>query len=304
LPSSAYRRARRRFDDDEPRFVKRNRHRAGLPADDAFDATDGLVNGDRWSTWDQSTVGERGPRPHPSWLVTQLAAEDTELGILKTGKEADVFLLRRAVPRTGASCLLAAKRYRTAEHRLFHRDSQYLEGRRVRESRATRAMANRTAAGREMIATQWANAEFSWLCRFYLAGLAVPYPVQVLGTELLLEFIGEPDGSTAPRLAETSLRGAELTDVWDQLVHLLIGIAQLGLAHGDLSAYNLLLHRGRLIMIDTPQVVDVIANPRGADFLDRDVANVTKWFVAHGLGSVQPGPEELPGLLHAEARLP
>jgi len=304
LPSSAYRRARWRFDDDEPRFVKRNRHPAGLPADDAFDATDGLVNGDRWSTWDQSTVGERGPRPHPSWLVTQLAAEDTELGILKTGKEADVFLLRRAVPRTGASCLLAAKRYRTAEHRLFHRDSQYLEGRRVRESRATRAMANRTAAGREMIATQWANAEFSWLCRFYLAGLAVPYPVQVLGTELLLEFIGEPDGSTAPRLAETSLRGAELTDVWDQLVHLLIGIAQLGLAHGDLSAYNLLLHRGRLIMIDTPQVVDVIANPRGADFLDRDVANVTKWFVAHGLGSVQPGPEELPGLLHAEARLP
>ena len=304
MPSSAYRRARWRFDDDEPRFVKRNRHRAGLPADDAFDATDGLVNGDRWSTWDQSTVGERGPRPHPSWLVTQLAAEDTELGILKTGKEADVFLLRRAVPRTGASCLLAAKRYRTAEHRLFHRDSQYLEGRRVRESRATRAMANRTAAGREMIATQWANAEFSWLCRFYLAGLAVPYPVQVLGTELLLEFIGEPDGSTAPRLAETSLRGAELTDVWDQLVHLLIGIAQLGLAHGDLSAYNLLLHRGRLIMIDTPQVVDVIANPRGADFLDRDVANVTKWFVAHGLGSVQPGPEELPGLLHAEARLP
>ena len=297
-------RGKRRFDDDDPTSAKRVRGRPTLPSIEKFDATDGLPEGDRWSTWDQSTVGERGPRPHPYWLVTQLAAEDTELGILKTGKEADVFLLRRAVPRTGASCLLAAKRYRTAEHRLFHRDSQYLEGRRVRQSRDTRAMANRTAVGREMIATQWAKAEFSWLCRFYLAGLAVPYPVQVFGTELLLEFIGEPDGSTAPRLAETSLRGAELTDAWDQLVHLLIGIARLGLAHGDLSAYNLLLHRGRLIMIDTPQVVDVIANPRGAEFLDRDVATVTKWFVAHGLGSVQPDPEELPGLLHAEARLP
>ena len=63
-----------------------------------------------------------------------------------------MFLLRRAVPGTDQSCLLAAKRYRSAEHRLFHRDSQYLEGRRVRESRATRAMANRTAVGREMIA--------------------------------------------------------------------------------------------------------------------------------------------------------
>lgn len=304
MPSSAHRRSKWRLDDDEPAYVKRTRHRQSLPAEDAHDATDGLVDGDRWSTWDQSTAGERGPRPHPFWLVTQLAAEDTELGILKTGKEADVFLLRRAVPRTGPSCLLAAKRYRSADHRLFHRDSEYLEGRRVRKSRDTRAMANRSAVGLQMIATQWATAEFAALCQFYVAGLAVPYPVQVLGTELLLEFIGEPDGSAAPRLAETSVRGADLTDVWDQLVQLLVGMAQLGLAHGDLSAYNMLLHHGRLVMIDTPQVVDVIANPRGAEFLDRDAANVIRWFVAHGLGPVRPSPEELPDLLRAEARLP
>lgn len=304
MPRSAHRRGRRRFDDDEPLFDKRSRHRAALPAEDAFDASDGLPAGERWSTWDQSTAGERGPRPHPAWLVTDLAATDTELGVLKTGKEADVFLLRRAVRPDGASCLLAAKRYRAAEHRLFHRDSQYLEGRRVRESRATRAMVNRTAAGRDMIAAQWTTAEFAALSQFYLAGLAVPYPVQVLGTELLLEFIGEPDGSAAPRLAETGLRGGDLAGVWDQLVRLLTGMAQLGLAHGDLSAYNLLLHRDRLVMIDTPQVVDVIANPRGADFLDRDAANVTKWFLAHGLTGMQPGPEELLRLLHAEARLP
>ncbi len=196
MPSPAYRR-NRRFDDDEPAYVKRNSHRPSLPAEDANDATDGLVGGDRWSTWDQSAASERGPRPRPSWLVTQLAAEDTELGILKTGKEADVFLLRRAVPQTGPSCLLGAKRYRAAEHRLFHRDSQYLEGRRVHESRDTRAMAKKTAVGRQMIATRWAAAEFAALCRFYVAGLAVPYPVQVLRTELLLEFIGEPDGLAA-----------------------------------------------------------------------------------------------------------
>ena len=306
MPSPASdRRGKRRF-DDEPAFAKRNRHRLALPAIEELDETYGLAAGDRWSTWDQSTAGERGPRPYPRWLVTELAATDTELGILKTGKEADVFLLRRAVPDSGPSCLLAAKRYRSAEHRLFHRDSEYLEGRRVRESRASRAMANRTSVGREMIAAEWANAEFSALCRFYRAGLPVPYPVQIVGTELLLEFIGEPDGTAAPRLAETGLRGAELSDLWHQCVQITTMVARLGLAHGDLSAYNLLVHHGRLIMIDTPQVVDVFANPRGAEFLDRDAANVSKWFSSRGLTDDMCGaaacPGDLPALLRQEAR--
>src|ERR1700747_3795472 len=173
---------RGKFDDDEAVFAKRDRRRPRLRAEDAGDATDGLPEGDRWSTWDQSTPTERGPRPHPKWLVTDLAAVDSELGILKTGKEADVFLLRRHVPGTERSCLLAAKRYRAAEHRMFQRDSEYLEGRRVRESRVNRAMAARTTAGREMLADQWANAEFAALSRLYLLDVPVPYPVQALGT--------------------------------------------------------------------------------------------------------------------------
>ena len=303
MPDPAFRRRARRFDDDEPTFAKRTRRRAALPALPALDAVDGLPEGDRWTTWDQSTAGERGPRPYPSWLVTDLAAVDTELGILKTGKEADVFLLRRGLPAGGRSCLLAAKRYRDAEHKMFQRDSAYLEGRRVRESRDSRAMAQRTAAGRQMIARQWSNAEFAALTQLHGAGVPVPYPVQVLGTELLLEFIGEPDGTAAPRLAELRPGGSELAGLWDELVQALLVLAACGLAHGDLSAYNLLVHRGRLIMIDLPQVVDVIANPRGAEFLDRDAANVTRWFSARGLSGVSPAPEDLPALLRREARL-
>ena len=303
MPDPAFRRRKWRFDDDEPTFAKRSRHRAALPALDTLDAVDGLTEGDRWSTWDQSTAGERGPKPYPGWLVTDLAAVDTELGILKTGKEADVFLLRRGVPGGGRSCLLAAKRYRDADHRMFQRDSAYLEGRRVRESRDTRAMAQRTAAGRQMIARQWANAEFAALVQLHCSGVPVPYPVQVLGTELLLEFIGEPDGTAAPRLAEIRPGKTELAGLWDQLVEALVVLAARGLAHGDLSAYNLLVHRGRLIMIDLPQVVDVIANPRGAEFLDRDAVNVGRWFSARGLSGVSPAPEDLPALLRREARL-
>ncbi len=303
MSSSQFRRGKRRFDDDESTFLKRDRHRRRLPPADSGSETFGLTEGDRWSTWDQSAPMERGPQPHPDWLVTDLAAIDTELGILKTGKEADVFLLRRGVPGTDRSCLLAAKRYRATEHRMFQRDSEYREGRRVRESRVNRAIAARSAAGRVMVSTQWASAEFAALSQLCAAGLPVPYPVQILETELLLEFIGEPDGTAAPRLAEIRPAGAELASLWNQLVTALCCLARLGYAHGDLSAYNLLVHGGRLVMIDMPQIVDVIANPRGTDFLTRDSANVARWFTARGLTGATPAPAGLAGLLLAEARL-
>ena len=48
------RRGKQRFDDDEPTTAKRVRGRRSLPPIEVFDATDGLPEGDRWSTWDQS----------------------------------------------------------------------------------------------------------------------------------------------------------------------------------------------------------------------------------------------------------
>ena len=65
----------------------------------------------RWSTWYDVEPLCRGPEPRPDWVITDRAAVDTELGILKTGKEADVFLLERAVD-DGPSVVMAAKRYR------------------------------------------------------------------------------------------------------------------------------------------------------------------------------------------------
>jgi RIO kinase 1 len=279
----------RRFDDDEPYELRRLRREPAEAEPDEVPAA-----GDRWSTWDLSTAGERGPRPYPDWLVTELAAVDTELGVLKTGKEADVHLVERVVPGTGRGCLLAAKRYRDPEHRLFHRDAGYLEGRRVRRSRETRAMANRTGFGRRVIAGQWAGAEFAVLCRLWeagqqLGGQLVPYPVQLLGTEVLMEFVGDPEtGQAAPRLAQLRPARAALADLWEQLVEAMSVLARLGLAHGDLSPYNLLVHEGRLVLIDLPQVVDVVANPRGPQLLARDVRAVCDWFAGHGISAADP----------------
>jgi RIO kinase 1 len=262
---------------------------------------DGPAEGGRWSTWDDAD--ERGPRPYPSWLVTELAAVDDELGILKTGKEADVFLLERALPATGRACLMAAKRYRGGDHRLFHRDAGYLEGRRVRASREMRAMQHRTDFGRNLIAQQWAVAEFAALSGLWTAGAPVPYPVQRIGTELLMEFIGDADGAAAPRLVQLRPDRRELAELWRQLVDAMVILARGGYTHGDLSAYNLLVHGGELVMIDLPQLVDIVANPQGRAFLQRDVGAVSKWFVSRGLPDDVADPEVLVELLLDEAGL-
>jgi len=255
-----------------------------------------LVENQRWSTWPAITPTERGPLPWPDWVVTSAAAVDTELGILKTGKEADVFLIERAVPGDPTQrTLLAAKRYRDSDHRSFQRSSIYTEGRRTRNTRDTRALASRSVHGREVAAAQWSFAEFAALSRMHELGAPVPYPVQVNGTEVLMEFLG--DGrAAAPRLAQVRADAVDLADLFAQVVEIMHIFAAAGFAHGDLSAYNLLVHEGRVRVIDLPQIVDTVANPQGLDLLHRDCVNICDWFTRRRL---ERDPEELFGALLA-----
>jgi RIO kinase 1 len=246
----------------------------------AYDDPDGTDQ--RWSTWHSVEPLCRGPEPRPDWVVTSQAAIDTELGILKTGKEADVFLLERAVPDEDASVVMAAKRYRGEEHRTFHRSAAYTEGRRTRNSRDTRALARKTAHGRSVAAGQWALAEWESLKRLWSLGLPVPYPVQLDGTELLMEWVTH-EGDSAPRLAQTRPARDLLECYFDQVRDVLAELARHGIVHGDLSPYNILAAGERLVVIDLPQVVDLVGNPSGPDFLLRDCTNVCTWFRARGL---------------------
>ena len=239
----------------------------------------------RWSTWLSVEPLCRGPEPRPDWVVTSQAAVDTELGILKTGKEADVYLVERALPDTeavGDSVVKAAKRYRGEDQRDFHRSAGDTDGRRVRNTRDTRAMAKKSAHGRAVAAGQWAWAEWESLKRLWTLGVSVPYPVQIDGTELLMEWI-TVDGDTAPRLAQTRPEHDLLVSYFDQVRDFLSELARHGMVHGDLSSYNILAAGERLVVIDLPQVIDLVGNPAGMDFLLRDCTNVCRWFRARGL---------------------
>jgi len=264
--------------------------RSATPAEPAsadfcfgFNSLDEPGEDQRWSTWLDVEPLCRGPEPLPDWVVTSQAALDTELGVLKTGKEADVFLLERAVPGDPErATLMAAKRYRCEEHRSFHRSAAYTEGRRTRNSRDARALAKKTAHGRQVAAGQWAWAEWEALRRLWSAGVPVPYPVQIDGTEILMEFV-QVDGAAAPRLAQSRPGRDLLASYFQQLRDAMAELARLGLAHGDLSPYNILAAEERLVIIDLPQAVDIVANPTGLDFLMRDCRNVCRWFTARGL---------------------
>lgn len=276
-----------RIDPDiDPRFV--------------FDyrSYDEVEPGQRWSTWLSVEPLSRGPEPRPDWVVTSQGAIDTELGILKTGKEADVFLLDRTDPHDPAqSVVMAAKRYRTPDHRSFHRSASYTEGRSMKRSRDERAIKRKSTFGREVAAGEWAVSEWNALKRCWELGLPVPYPVQVDGTEILMEWISV-DGETAPRLAQTRPEPALLRAYFEQLREAMATLVQSGLVHGDLSPYNILAAGERLVVIDLPQLVDLVGNAQGFDFLLRDCTNVCSWFTRRGL---EVDPQELFGELVAHA---
>ena len=243
--------------------------------DDPDDATQ------RWSTWLSVEPLSRGPKPRPDWVVTSQGAIDTELGILKTGKEADVFLLRRADPDTDG-VVMAAKRYRDTDHRTFHRSATYTEGRSMKRSRDERALKRKSTFGRLVAAGEWAVSEWDALKRLWTLGLPVPYPVQIDGTEILMEWITH-EGETAPRLAQTRPEPELLGSYFEQLREALATMTQEGIVHGDLSAYNILAAGERLVIIDLPQIVDLVGNAQGMAFLLRDCTNICGWFRQRGL---------------------
>ena len=243
------------------------------------------------------STNSQGPvpaRPRPPWLVEE-PFDEVDHGPIKTGKEAQVDLVER-FGDDGRSCLVARKRYLprqvTTKGQLqamgvqrssaFRNDVQYREGRQFRKSRDRRAVERMSTYGKHLLQDRWTGHEHDVLARLWSAGMSVPFPIGYADDVLDLEYIGDFEGA-APQLQAARLDPERLAVAFDQLVDGLHRMTAEGIAHGDLSAYNILWWDDRIWFIDFPQAIDIAANPRGLDFLHRDVTNVCDWFSRRGL---------------------
>jgi len=193
---------------------------------------------------------------------------DEVLRSLKSGKEATVYLVRSG-PHTRC-----AKVYRDMAQRSFQKRALYQEGRGVRGSRQARAMGKSTGFGRREQETAWKNAEVDALYQLVAAGVRVPKPLGYFDGVLVMELVADADGNPAPRLGEVELSAETAREYHDVLIRDVVRMLCLGLIHGDLSEFNVLVAPDGPVIIDLPQAVNAAGNNAAMALLERDVNNL------------------------------
>lgn len=191
---------------------------------------------------------------------------------LKSGKEAQVYVVR-----CGAH-LRCAKVYKESDKRSFKQAAQYQEGRKVRNSRRSRAMAKSTRYGRKQQEDSWLNAEVDALYALAAAGVRVPKPYSFVDGVLLMELVTDAEGAVAPRLNDITLPASQARDYHDRVIADIVRMLCAGLIHGDLSEFNVLAADDGPVIIDLPQAVNAAGNNSAAMMLERDVANMRDYF--------------------------
>ena len=187
---------------------------------------------------------------------------------LKSGKEATVYLVR-----SGAH-LRCAKVYRDMSQRSFQKRAQYQEGRKVRGSRQARAMGKSTSFGRREQEAAWKNAEVDALYQLAAADVRVPRPLGYFDGVLIMELVTDEAGDPAPRLGEVELSAETALDYHAFLIRQVVRMLCIGLIHGDLSEFNVLVAPDGPVIIDLPQAVNAAGNNSALAMLERDVDNL------------------------------
>lgn len=193
---------------------------------------------------------------------------DGVLRPLKSGKEAAVFVV------SSGDEVLCAKVYKDMAQRSFQARVQYQEGRKVRGSRQARAMGKATKFGRREQEAAWKTTEADALYQLSDAGVRVPQPHGFFHGVLLMELVTDADGRSAPRLGEVEHSPEQAREFHRLLMADVVRMLCLGLIHGDLSEYNVLVAPDGPVIIDLPQVVSAAGNNSARAMLLRDVHNI------------------------------
>ncbi len=197
---------------------------------------------------------------------------DNVLQRLKSGKEADVYTV------LCGDHIQCAKVYKEASQRSFKQAVQYQEGRKLRNTRDARAMQKGSRFGRKQQEEVWHTAEVDALFRLANAGVRVPQPYMCLDGVLLMELVTDADGAVAPRLSDVSLSEEQALADFDTMIRNIVRMLCVGIVHGDLSEFNVLLDAQGPVIIDLPQAVDAAANNHAQSMFERDVNNITEYY--------------------------
>jgi RIO kinase 1 len=210
--------------------------------------------------------------PHGLQPLVDDGIVDSVVRRLKSGKEASVFIVA-----CGAE-LRCAKVYKDAQQRGFHKLAQYQEGRKTRNSRDARSIGRRGRHGRSVQEAEWKNAEVEALYRLVRAGVRVPAPHLVHEGVLLMELVRDAHGDPAPRLNDVQVTPEQAREWHAFMIVQVVRMLCVGLIHGDLSGFNVLLDADGPVIIDLPQAVDAAGNNNAFAMLERDVNNLRATF--------------------------
>jgi RIO kinase 1 len=216
----------------------------------------------------------------PSDWLADAPYEDFDLGVLKAGKESEVYLVSRTGPTR--TCLMAEKRFKPRLQRGFRNDYLYAGVWGEGTYREDRAIKKRTRFGQEALQARWVANEWTTLGRLHDAGVTVPPPVERVENGYRMAFIGDGDHA-APRLADVDLDLVTARRVWRELQRDIQRMLDADLVHGDLSAFNVLWWRERPVIIDFSQAVDAITHPAARLLLRRDVDRTAAYFRGQGV---------------------
>lgn len=200
---------------------------------------------------------------------------------VKSGKEATVYCCQ-SDERVSGMNLVAAKIYRSQQHRGFKDNSLYREGKEILDKRMKRAFEKKTRTGRKVQYSSWIFYEYETLTTLYQAGAAVPKPLSQGNGAILMEYFGDYH-MAAPLLNNIELEPHEARAVFNTLMQNIELWLAHNRVHGDLSPFNVLYWQGQPVIIDFPQAIDPRFNHSAFSLLERDIDNICRFLERFGV---------------------
>ncbi len=184
---------------------------------------------------------------------------------ISTGKEGNVF---RASTKDGR--FVAVKIYRTATQ-TFRDMAKYIHG--------DPRFKGLSGQKRKLIYA-WANKEYLNLKALERAGVRVPKPIEQRRNVVVMEYIGD---EVEPARELRSVRIENPSEVARKILDFIkLAYRKARLVHSDVSEFNVLIFKGEPVLIDVGQAV-LLDHPNAAEWLERDVSNVARYFKKYGL---------------------